>query len=155
MIKAYVDGAASRNGCKDCIAGWAFVLLDDNDNIIKEASGSIPQGTNNIGELTAIKEAIIAYKQIETNQPIIIFSDSAYCINGITNWRYKWKQNNWWRDSKKTQPVKNRDLWIELDKIIDSMYMTFEKVAGHSTLNNSHAKWNNYVDKLAVKETKS
>ena len=150
MIKAYVDGACSGNGKKNAKAGWAYILLDENDNILEEKSGSIKNGTNNIGELTAIIEAIKAYYKLKIKDSITIYSDSAYCINGITNWRYNWKKNDWWRDSRQTQELKNRKIWIELDSLIDTSFINFQKIPGHSG-----EKYNEYVDKKAVKEAKS
>lgn len=154
MIKAYVDGAASKNGSSNSMAGWAFVLLDDNNNIITENSGSIVSGTNNMGELTAILKAIKSYLSLKTNEQIIILSDSAYCINGINDWRHKWKKYNWHRDPKESLQVKNKEIWKEIDSNIDEMFMIFEKVQGHSNEKNINAYWNDYVDKKAKLATK-
>lgn len=146
-LTAYVDGACSANGTSKAKAGWAFVLLDEDENLIAEGSGGVENGTNNIGELTAIIKAIEAAAKFEVEK-LQILSDSAYCINGITNWRYNWKRNGWWRDAARKQELKNRDLWMRLDAIIDMSYMEFVKVAGHSGV-----KWNEYVDKHAVAHT--
>ena len=93
-ITAYVDGACSANGTSKAKAGWAFVLLDEDENLIAEGSGGVENGTNNIGELTAIIKAIEAAAELEVEK-LQILSDSAYCINGITNWRHNWKKNGW------------------------------------------------------------
>lgn len=148
VYKIYTDGAASGNGKADCIAGWAYVVLDENNNKIAESSGAILNGTNNIGELTAIIESLYYIKMSIDDNPMntyLIHSDSAYCINGITSWRHNWKRNDWWRDKGQTQELKNRELWIELDSLIDPVKMRFIKVKGHADNN-----FNNYVDKLAV-----
>ena len=143
----YTDGAASGNGSENCVCGWAYVVVGEDGQIYGEDSGAIHNGTNNIGELTGIIQALYAAKFLEDNHKrVIICSDSAYCINGITSWRFIWRKNDWWRDSKKTQELKNRELWIELDSLIDSDYMDFEKVKGHT----GNKDWNDYVDKLAV-----
>lgn len=147
-LTAYVDGACSANGTSKAKAGWAFVLLDEDENLIAEGSGGVDNGTNNIGELTAIIKAIEAAAELSPEK-LDIFSDSAYCINGITNWRHNWKRNGWWRDAAHKQELKNRDLWMRLDAIIDMSYMDFIKVPGHSGV-----KWNEYVDKHAVAFTK-
>jgi ribonuclease HI len=148
VITGYTDGAASKNGTADCIAGWAFVLLGDDESLIAEDSGRVENGTNNIGELQAIINAIKVAAKFNYDR-LVIYSDSAYCINGITNWRYNWKRNNWWRDRAQTQVLKNKDMWIELDHLIDSSKMEFVKCSGHSGV-----KWNEYVDKAAVKHTR-
>ena len=147
----YTDGAASGNGRDDCIAGWAFVILDETNTKIAEGSGRIENGTNNIGELRAIIEAVKASANLMTglSDTIVIHSDSAYCINGITNWRYGWKKNDWYRDKQKKLELKNREMWKELDSLIDSFRMDFQKCAGHSGV-----EWNEYVDKMAVKMTR-
>lgn len=142
--RVFTDGACRKNGYSDACAGWAYAIIDENNNLVKADSGTIFGGTNNIGELTAIIEGIKAAKALEP-EFFTILSDSAYCINGITNWRYNWKKNNWWRDAAQTQELKNKDMWIILDSLYDSMIMDFEKVAGHAGI-----EWNEYVDKLAV-----
>lgn len=143
----YCDGAASKNGSKDCIAGWAYVLLDNNEEILNENSGQIKEGTNNIGEMQAIINLIKYFNSLENKEPLTIYTDSSYCYNGITNWRHNWKKNGWYRDAAKKQVLKNREMWIELDSLISPL-ISFEWVKGHA-----ESKWNNYVDKKAVKET--
>ena len=147
-LTAFVDGACSKNGTSQAKAGWGFVILDENENLITEGSGGIDNGTNNIGELTAIIKAIEAAAVFDVER-LQIVSDSAYCINGITNWRHNWKKNGWWRDAARKQELKNKELWMQLDALIDTSIMDFIKVAGHSGV-----KWNEYVDKLAVFHTK-
>jgi ribonuclease HI len=147
-VTCYTDGACKANGRDGAVAGWAFVAIDENENILAEGSGRIEDGTNNKGEIQAIIEAMKATIKL-TADKIEILSDSAYCINGITNWRYNWKRNDWWRDAAKKQELKNREMWKELDSLIDSSRMTFTKVAGHAGV-----KWNEYVDKAAVAQTR-
>ena len=147
-LTIYSDGACSANGYAGARAGWAFVMLDENENIVAEGSGGVEGGTNNIGELTAIIKALEAAAGLDVDK-LVIYSDSAYCLNGITNWRYNWKRNGWWRDAGHKQELKNRELWMRLDALIDMSYMEFVKVAGHAGV-----KWNEYVDKLAVAHTK-
>ena len=147
-LKVFTDGACSGNGSTSAKAGWAYAIVDENNICLKKDSGTVLNGTNNIGELMAIIEGIRGAAEFNPDR-LVICSDSAYCINGITNWRYNWKKNDWWRDSKKTQELKNRELWITLDHLIDMSYMEFEKVAGHSGV-----EWNEIVDKLAVARTR-
>ena len=56
---------------------------------------------------------IKALKKIKTESEVIIYTDSRYVKDGITEWIKKWKLNNWKSSNKK--PVKNKDLWIKLD----------------------------------------
>lgn len=148
VIKCYTDGACKANGKEGAVAGWAFVAIDENNKILAEGSGRIEPGTNNIGELQAIIEGIKACRDYDCDE-LHIISDSAYCLNGITNWRYNWKRNGWWRDPGKKQELKNREKWIELDSLINTSYMHFIKVAGHAGV-----EWNEYVDKAAVAQTR-
>ena len=84
-------------------------------------------------------------KSIENMRCIILFSDSKYVIDGITKWIKKWKINNWKSSNKK--PVKNVDLWKELDELTKKLTIDWKWVKAHST-----DIYNNEVDKLARKE---
>lgn len=150
-LAVYVDGACSGNGKEGAKAGWAFCIVnEETDELIYSDGCGIPNGTNNIGELTAIYKALCYLKQNYATTKAIIYSDSAYCINGITNWRHNWKKNDWWRDKAKTQELKNRQLWKDIDALIDPTYLEFEKVSAHAGV-----RWNEYVDTMAVEWSKS
>ena len=144
----YVDGACSKNGKKDAIAGWAFVFINETNDILLSQSGRIEGGTNNIGELTAIIRALEIAKKNQWNN-FTIYSDSGYCLQGIQEWSFNWKKFGWYRNEAKTQELKNRELWIQLDSLLKDMTITWEKVKGHSG-----NKYNTLVDQMAVKETK-
>lgn len=156
-IRIYTDGACSKNGYDGAIAGWGYVVVLVNGELCKAVhsdKGAIPDGTNNVGELTAIKNAIIYTLNLRRNMPeeplsVEIYSDSAYCINGINDWRFKWKRFGWWRNQQKTQPVRNKELWQEIDAMIDSQYMKFLKCEGHAGI-----KYNEYADELATSAVK-
>lgn len=75
-MEIYTDGATSNNGYNDAIGGWAFVVADESNTNDK---GFVKNATNNICELLAIINACKFAEKI--NEPIIIYSDSAYCIN--------------------------------------------------------------------------
>lgn len=96
---------------------------------VKEFYGAERETTNNIQEL---KAAINALKQLKkTTIPVEIHVDSAYVLNGITSWISGWKAKGW--VTKNKQPVKNVELWKELDELnqkFDSI--TWKKVKGHS-----------------------
>ena len=78
-------------------------------------------------ELTAVIESL---KSIKRKCPIIITTDSNYVKNGITDWIQSWKKNNWKTSNKK--PVKNRELWIELDNLCSLYDIKWKWVKGHS-----------------------
>ena len=137
----YTDGATSNNGYEGARGGWAYVVLEE-DKIIKEESGYVPEATNNRCELIALINACKAICNIWGEH--IIYSDSAYCVRcWKEKWYEKWERNGW-KTSNKT-PVANQELWRELIPFFRNSLLKFEKVSGHSG-----NKWNEYVDKLAV-----
>jgi len=138
--KIYTDGACSGNPGP---GGWGAVILDQDDKQ-KNISGSEKNTTNNRMELLA---AIMSLKKIKTNSEVVIFTDSTYVKNGITEWMKNWKKNGWKNSSKK--PVKNKDLWEKLDKLCEVHSVSWKWVKGHST-----NELNNLADELATKAIK-
>ena len=138
--KIYTDGACSGNPGP---GGWGAVILDQDDKQ-KNISGSEKNTTNNRMELLA---AIMSLKKIKTNSDVVIFTDSIYVKNGITEWMKNWKKNGWKNSSKK--PVKNKDLWVKLDKLCEANSVSWKWVKGHST-----NEFNNLADELATKAIK-
>ena len=104
MIKIYTDGSCLKNPGN---GGWAAII--NIDNKIKKISGSVKDTTNNKMELIA---PIKALQEINDQQPIEIYTDSQYVKLGITDWIHKWIKNNW--QTSKKEPVKNKELWMEL-----------------------------------------
>ena len=138
--KIYTDGACSGN---PGTGGWGAVIFDQDDKQ-KNISGSEKNTTNNRMELLA---AIMSLKKIKTNSEVVIFTDSIYVKNGITEWMKNWKKNGWKNSSKK--PVKNKDLWVKLDKLCEANSVSWKWVKGHST-----NEFNNLADELATKAIK-
>ena len=132
----YTDGACSGNPGH---GGWGAVIFDNN-NKQKNISGSEKNTTNNRMELSA---AIMALQKIKANSEIIIYTDSTYVKNGITEWILKWKENGWMNSNKK--PIKNKDLWVKLDNLCKQNQVSWKWVKGHST-----NKYNNLADELAT-----
>ena len=133
----YTDGACSGNPGP---GGWGAVIFDQNKKQ-KNISGNVKNTTNNRMELIA---PIMALKRIKSKSEVIIFTDSAYVKNGITEWIKNWKKNGWKNSNKK--PVKNKDLWIKLDDLCIKNNITWKWIKGHST-----NKFNNLADELATK----
>ena len=140
MFKIYTDGACSGNPGK---GGWAAIILNEK-SIQSNVSGGENRTTNNRMELMA---PIMALNKIKKSSEIIIYTDSKYVKDGITEWIKKWKLNNWKSANKK--PVKNKDLWIKLDNSCQKHKVTWKWVKAHAG-----NKFNNLVDELAVLETK-
>ena len=137
----YTDGACSGNPGP---GGWGAVIFDKENNQ-KNISGNEKNTTNNRMELLA---AIMALKKIKSNSQITIYTDSTYVKNGITEWMFNWKKNDWKTASKK--PVKNKDLWIKLDKLCEKNKVSWKWVKGHGT-----NKYNNLADQLATSAIKN
>ena len=140
-FKIYTDGACSGNPGP---GGWGAVIFD-NDNNQTNISGKEKNTTNNRMEILA---AIMALKKIKSNSQITIYTDSLYVKNGITEWMFNWKKNDWKTASKK--PVKNKDLWIKLDKLCEKNKVSWKWVKGHAT-----NKYNNLADQLATSAIKN
>ena len=87
---------------------------------------------------------IMALNKIKPNSEVVIFTDSSYVKNGITEWIKKWKINGWKNANKK--PVKNKDLWIKLNDLCKNNKIVWKWVKGHST-----NKYNNQADELATR----
>lgn len=123
MITIYTDGACSGNPGP---GGWgAWLLYGDHE---KELCGGAPETTNNRMELTAAIEALKALKRSPSD--VALYTDSVYVRDGITSWIHNWKKNGW-RTAKK-KPVKNDDLWRELDAMISQHSISWHWVKGHA-----------------------
>ena len=118
----YTDGACSGNPGP---GGWGAILRYGTTE--KEIYGSSKNTTNNIMELTAVIESL---KNLKKPCELIITTDSKYVKNGITEWIHNWKKNGWRTAAKKE--VKNKELWIELDSLIQIHSISWDWVKGHS-----------------------
>ena len=134
MIKIYTDGSCLENPGN---GGWAAIIIDDEKKT--QIKGSKKNTTNNQMELLAPIEAL---KKIPKGSKIEIFTDSKYVKSGITEWIHNWKKNGWKNANKK--PVKNKDLWEELDLLNNQFEISWNWVKAHST-----DKLNNEVDLIA------
>ena len=118
----YTDGAGKGN---PGIGGWGALLKYSKST--KELKGYELETTNNRMELIAVIEALRAIKE---DLKIEIITDSQYVKNGINNWIVNWKNNGWRTAAKK--PVKNKDLWQELDDLVQNYRIKWKWVKGHS-----------------------
>ena len=96
-------------------------------------------------ELTA---AIEALKYFEDRQTITFITDSKYVKDGIQSWIQNWKKNGWKTAAKK--PVKNKELWIELDQLISKHTISWEWVKGHD--GNAHNEQADYLARRYIEE---
>ena len=140
MIEIYTDGSCLENPGN---GGWAAIIIDDGK--IEKISGSEKNTTNNRMELMAPIEAL---GKINKKKKVKIFTDSQYVKMGITNWIHNWIKNNW--QTSKKEDVKNKDLWLNLYKLTQSLDIEWHWVKAHAgnTLNEE-------VDALAKDAAKS
>ena len=135
-MQIFTDGACRGNPGK---GGWGALLQFDGEE--REICGGEMLTTNNRMELQAAIEALKVLKQ---TYEIDLTTDSSYVKNGITQWLAKWKTNNWLTSNRK--PVKNIDLWQELDELTQKHSIRWHWIRGHS----GHIG-NESADKLANK----
>ncbi|GMO37472.1 MAG: ribonuclease HI [Termitinemataceae bacterium] len=128
QISIWTDGGCSGNPGP---GGWAFVIVAEDTSVITEQSGSNALTTNNQMELTAVISALI-YVQEKINTPaeIVLYTDSQYVQKGISEWIKNWKKNGWRTANK--QPVKNAELWRQLDTLAADKKITWKWVKGHA-----------------------
>lgn len=139
-VQLYTDGACSGNPGP---GGWAFILRHVPSGKEIEKSGGVAQTTNNRMELQAVVEGLTA---LNRDCQVELFSDSSYVGKGISEWMAKWKRNGWKRREKSgLKPVKNEELWRQLDELLQRHQVKYTWVAGHS----GHAE-NERCDELAV-----
>ena len=134
LLEIFTDGACRGNPGP---GGWGVILRYKKSE--KHLSGSETLTTNNRMELTAVIKALTA---LNKSCDIKITTDSQYVRKGITEWITQWKKHNWKTSNKK--PVKNLDLWQQLDTLAKQHKISWHWVKGHS----GH-KENELADQLA------
>ncbi len=122
MIEIHTDGSCLENPGN---GGWA-AIINTNGNI-KKISGNEKNTTNNRMELMA---PINALKNINSDEEIIVYTDSQYVKLGITEWINSWVKNNW-KTSKKEE-VKNKDLWTELYNLNKTLKVKWIWIKAHA-----------------------
>ena len=122
VVEIYTDGACRGNPGP---GGWGVLLRYD--GVEKELSGAEMETTNNRMELIA---AIRALEELKRPCRVELTTDSTYVRNGITEWLAGWKSKNWKTAGRK--PVKNMDLWQQLDAVSRRHDIEWHWVKGHS-----------------------
>lgn len=134
MIEIFTDGACRGNPGP---GGWGALLRAGSHE--KELWGGEAHTTNNRMEMTAVIQSLKALKK---PSEVILTTDSQYVRKGITEWIDGWKRKNWQTAARK--PVKNADLWREIDSLAAVHKVDWRWVKGHS----GHTE-NERVDDLA------
>jgi ribonuclease HI len=133
-VEIYTDGACRGNPGP---GGWAALLIAGAER--KEVCGAEATTTNNRMELMA---AIGALSALKRRCSVQLYTDSKYVLQGITEWLPQWKARGWRTAAR--EPVKNQDLWEQLDRCAAAQDVHWHWVKGHS----GHES-NEYVDRLA------
>lgn len=133
-VYLFTDGACKGN---PGAGGWGVLLRYGGHE--KELFGGEAQTTNNRMELTAVLSGL---KTLNRPCDVVICTDSQYVKNGMENWIHNWKKNGWKTAGR--QPVKNADLWQQLDEQVARHRVRWQWVKGHA----GHAE-NERADALA------
>ena len=133
-VVIYTDGACRGNPGP---GGWGVVLRYQGN--LKTLKGFDPETTNNRMELTAVIEGL---RTLTRSCDIELHTDSKYVMQGVSEWLSNWKRNGWKTAAKK--PVKNIDLWQQLDDEVARHEIDWNWVKGHSGIED-----NEFADQLA------
>ena len=121
-IYIYSDGACKGN---PGAGGWGALLVTDGHR--KEICGGEANTTNNRMEMTAVIRALESLKRPST---VEVHTDSQYVQKGVSEWMPGWKRRNWRTADGK--PVKNQDLWLQLDALSQLHRIEWKWVRGHA-----------------------
>lgn len=133
-LELWSDGACSKE-----TGGWAAILRYG--QAYRELAGGVANTTNNRMELVAVIEGL---KRVKDQQQVLVHSDSAYVCNAVSKaWLKGWQRNGW--KTSGGDPVKNQDLWEELDLQLKRLEAKFVLVKGHNDIPD-----NERCDELAV-----
>ena len=133
-VVIYTDGACRGNPGP---GGWGVVLRYQGN--LKTLKGFDPETTNNRMELTAVIEGL---RTLTRSCDIELHTDSKYVMQGVNEWLSNWKRNGWKTAAKK--PVKNIDLWQQLDDEVARHEIDWNWLKGHSGIED-----NEFADQLA------
>jgi len=140
QVHLFTDGACAGNPGP---GGWAYILRHERSGKEKEGTGSARLTTNNRMELMAVIRGLEALRE---PCDVTVFTDSEYVGKGLSEWMSKWKANGWRRrEGAEWKPVKNDELWKQLDELAGVHRVSYKRVAGHS----GHPE-NERCDQLAV-----
>jgi len=140
FVQLFTDGACKGNPGP---GGWGCILRHPASTTEKEFSGGQAETTNNQMELQAVIQGL---EQLQRRSRVEVVTDSKYVADGCQSWVAGWKRNGWRRkQGKKFLPVKNVELWQQLDALVQEHDVKFTVVKGHT----GHAE-NERCDELAV-----
>lgn len=126
-VQLYTDGGSHGNPGE---GAWAFCVVRTTDEKPTCGSGYERYTTNNRMELRAVIEGLRFVIGFDPNGSVEVRTDSEYVRKGITEWIVRWKKNGWQTSARK--PVKNAELWRELDELDSQLRTEWRWVKGHS-----------------------
>ena len=140
FVRLFTDGACRGNPGP---GGWGCILRHPATGAEKELSGGVALSTNNQMELQAVISGLAALK---SRSEVEVVTDSTYVAKGCAEWMAGWKRNGWKRkEGTSWKPVKNVELWQQLDELLGQHKVSFKLVRGHT----GHPE-NERCDELAV-----
>lgn len=135
IIRVYTDGSCLDNHKSSkglSYGGYGCHIVYDN-NEYEEFSGGLSGGkiTNNVGELMALKKALLRLSELNITNIVHIYMDSTYVINTFSKWIYDWESNGW--KKSKNKEIENLELIQEIYSLIkdSSFVIIFKKVKAH------------------------
>ena len=134
-VQVFTDGGSVPNPGP---GAWGALLISHGTAQYLSGYESDPKTTNNKMELSA---AINALRAFTKGARIEMHTDSKYVKDGIESWLPKWKKNKWLTSKK--EPVKNQDLWLELERQLETHEVSWGWVRAHAD-----NRYNNFVDWL-------
>ena len=150
-LQIYSDGCYEP---RSDTGGWAFVVYR-NGAEFSSGRGGVARSSNNAMELVALLEAALWLNANAVGEPAVLWTDSAYAVNGCLSWRHVWKNRNWRKkgaDPKaRTRPVPDAEIWQAIDaELCRNTLITVAWCKGHSGLSG-----NERADRLAEQGRKS
>ena len=154
IFKIYTDGGCINNGKKNAICSIGIHFPERNLYPILDVSKvlDVKKASNNVAELTAIKEALEIYSNEDIKIPLNIYSDSKYSMNCITQWYPNWKKKGI------VETKKNHELITDIVNIYQEMNkkteVNFKYVEAHTGKNDEDSIGNSIADQLASQALK-
>jgi ribonuclease HI len=124
FMRLFTDGACKGNPGP---GGWAFILKHPASGRALEGSGGEPHTTNNRMEMMAV---IAGLRVLRLPLTLELYSDSRYVLDGLSKWMPSWRRRSW--RTAEGDPVKNQDLWLELDRLLRPHSVSVHWVRGHA-----------------------
>lgn len=140
ILTIYTDGASRGNPGP---GGWGAVILVD--GYAMEIAGNAKNATNNQMELEAVLQVLSDSAARAHKGSVVVYSDSAYVVNGLNSWVWGWEKKGWITSLK--TPVENKPVWQKLLELLKEYgdRLSIEKVKGHGG-----ELYNERCDELAV-----